>query len=156
DGIVARDSNRRMELVGLLPQTEQLLPRSCSIPWLREATYADGQRLVCTEDQRAGPASGNHQGFFPGQDLRHSCSACIGLLLDPPLVYIGGLDFVGNSCSGQNEVPAFAARGEHKRAVAFPKHHHYAAGCRRRSASKLMTAAAVSSMERRVTSILGQ
>jgi hypothetical protein len=156
DGIVARDSNRRVQLMGLLPQAEQLLPCRCSIRWLGQAARADRQRLVGAEDQRAGPAGGNHQGFFPGKDLRHFCSARTGVLLDPPLVDIGRIDLVGNSCSGQNGMPAFAARGEHKRAAAFPERHCYAAGCRRRSASKLITAAAVSSIERRVTSILGQ
>src|SRR3954452_17093226 len=48
-----------------------------------------------------------------------------------------------------------ALRGKHERFGSEPERHQLAA-CRRRSVNSDITAAAVSSMERRVTSIIGQ
>ena len=47
-------------------------------------------------------------------------------------------------------------RSKHERLGGKPKHHDHATGCRRRSLKSRITAAAVSSIERLVTSIVGQ
>src|SRR4029079_5574925 len=73
-----------------------------------------------------------------------------------PFVDFSGNDVDRNPGTLQNGAPAIAFRREHQSSRGKPERHAHATGWRRRSARRLMTAAAVSSIERRVTSMLGQ
>src|SRR5213082_3079047 len=135
--------------MGVTAQSRELATRLGAVGRLGKATLAQRQGLVGAQHQAARTASGDgarllackHRGEFARVLLRAA-------LLDRPLVDVSGLDRDGNSGIAQDRMPARALRREHQRFAGEPK--------RRRSARKLMTAAAVSSIERRVTSMLDQ
>ena len=68
-----------------------------------------------------------------------------------------GRDLERNARRREQRPPRCAARRQHQRLGGEPQRHRLTApGCRRRSPRSASTAAAVSSIERRVTSIIGQ
>src|SRR6185437_14786097 len=72
------------------------------------------------------------------------------------LVDIGGPDLEAQPGGGENLAANVALRRQHQRLRSEPERHGQAPGARRRSVKSRITAAAVSSIERRVTSIIGQ
>src|ERR1700719_4062843 len=57
--IIARDRNRRVQLMRSMPQKRELLPRSRPARRFGEPALADRQRLIGTQNQRTGTAGGN-------------------------------------------------------------------------------------------------
>src|SRR5215468_10776304 len=122
-----------MKLMRSAAQRLELRARASAVAGFRKPPLAERQSLVGAQYQPAGKASGNRSRLLPRQQRGEFARiAPRAPLLDRPLVDIGRLDLDRNSGIAQ------------------------ATGWRRRSARKLITAAAVSSIERRVTSMLGQ
>ena len=147
-----------MQRVRLSAQDLELLARGRAIGRLGEPALPERQRLIGAEHQPARLLHRHGQRLLPRQQRRDRAGigkARVGF--DAALVDIGGQHLDRDARALQQRAPARALGGEHKRLIGKPERHDaYATGCRRRSVSRLSTAAAVSSIERRVTSMLGQ
>ena len=142
----------------VLPRKHLSCSRAASRSAGLEKRCAERQRLVGAEHQPARLLRRHGMRLFAGQQQRDIAGIGeAGACLDPALVDIGRQHLDRNARRFQQRSPRRALRGQHQRPIGKPERHEaQATGCRRRSASSFSTAAAVSSIERRVTSINGQ
>jgi len=149
---VAHDADRRDQLVAFAAQGEKLDACCCKIAGLSNHTPSADQHLIGADHQTAGMAAGDMQALRLGEGGRAFRGGST-------LGAEGGLDLVlvdrrrrggeGDAGIAQQRPPRRARGGKDERwgaSVSSP--------CRR--ASSLRIAAAVSSIERRETSITGQ
>ena len=154
---VAYNRKRRVQLMGAAAKTGELLAGKNSIRRFREPAFTERKRLVGAKNIGSGEAAGDGERLFPGEQLCNLAGVPCGCLqFDRALVDVGGLDDVRNSCCGQESVPDGAAGGEDQRGSPTPQLHVSKRELAAPFASRLRNAAAVSSMERRVTSMLRQ
>ena len=153
----AHDGDRSVELVALTTESRELSPCSHAIRRLGKPTITQRQGLVRSEHQAAELAGGNCLGLLAGEQRCHpACVPDERALLDAALIDIRWCNLDRNTGVAQQCVSDSASRRENERMIVEPKRHIHATECRRRSVRRLSTAAAVSSIERRVTSMLGQ
>ena len=153
---VAHDRDRRMEHMHLPAQQLELVPRRGPIDRLGEAALPERQRLVRAEHK---PTRRRHgQRLLPRQQGRNASGiAQTGLGLNRAFVDISGNHLDRDAGTLKQGSTAHALGCQQQRLIGKPEcHDDQTTGCRRRSASSLSTAAAVSSIEQRVTSMLGQ
>ncbi len=146
-----------MQRMSLPAQRLELRARAVAAGRLGEALLAERQRLVGAEHQAGGQPHGDGARFFARQQCRDFARvAGRSAGLDAALVDVGRLRLDRNAGIRQHQAPHLALGSEHQRLRGKPERHRHPAGARRRSVRRLSTAAAVSSIERRVTSIDGQ
>ncbi len=140
-----------------MPESDvELLARRRDRRGLGEAAVAERERLIGAEHQHAGTAARDRECFLAGKQLRDFLGRGAGMRrLHYALIDIGRIDLDRNAGRFQERAAHLALRGEHERRTA-PQVHGPTAATRRRSCRSEATAAAVSSIERRVTSIDGQ
>ena len=156
---VAHQRHRRMQRVRLAAQRPQLLGGAGPVGRLVEALVAERQRLVGAEHQPAGLLRRHRVGLrarqqsAPPPPRRAPASRFQRALVD-----MRRPDLEAQTGRRQQLAAHVALRGEHQRLSASQSGMTslYAPARRRRSASSRITAAAVSSIERRVTSMIGQ
>ena len=147
------------QFMGLAAQFQKLRARGVAIRRLGKPLAAERQRLVGAEHQPPRHASPKPPSLFRARasiaTLRGSLAAAF--LLDPALVDIGRHDFDRQARGLQNVRRTSLFEASTSGSEQQPERHDdQATGCRRRSARSLSTAAAVSSIERRDTSINSQ
>src|SRR5260221_9327746 len=154
----ANGADRRDELMTLAAQAKELRARRRAIPRLVEPIPFADQQLVGADDEIAGMAAGDAHRLRLGEGIGTvGGGAPLGLEggLDLALVDGGELDAEGEAGVAHQLGPHRAGRGEDQRqGPVRGRGAHSSVPCRR--ASSLRIDAAVSSIERRDTSITGQ
>src|SRR5215471_16760768 len=146
-----------MQLMRASAERAQLLVCGSAISRLGEARATERECLIGADDKAARKTNGDDLCLFPRQQLRRLARTHWPRpLLDTALIDVGDSDLDRYSCCLKHCPPCGTARGQHQRIGRQPERHRQLATCRRLSASSAITAAAVSSIERRVTSISGQ
>src|SRR4051794_34522714 len=146
-----------MQLVRLSTEGHKLRPRSPPIGRFTEDSVSQRQGLVGAKHDTARLARRHSARFFARQKFRDRFwRSHLGALFKSTLVNVGGYTFQGDPGVFEPRAPHRTLGGQNQRLLRTPERHGQATGCRRRSASSLSTAAAVSSIDRRVTSISGQ
>src|SRR5262249_40511598 len=156
DRTAAKDRNRGVQGMGSAAEKPELNARRCGIRRFREDAVAQCKRLVSSQNQSI-RVERRYRGRLCACQFHCDCPRVPNTRarLDLPLVDIGRRDFHRNAGPQQKIAPDFASRCEQEGLATRPKLHQET-GWRRRSARSFMTAAAVSSIERRVTSMAGQ
>src|SRR5215469_1633926 len=144
-------------MVGLASQHHELLASGNTIAGLIETTFFERKRLVGAHDDAVPYKLRHCCCLLPRQQHGHFRGAmAAGTGFHDSFVHIRDADLNRNARSFQHGPPGRAARRKYKRLIVAPQRHHPSAGNRRRSTSRAIMAAAVSSIERLVTSISGQ
>src|SRR5215510_8814586 len=145
-----------MQLMRLAGKHAQLRAGGRKINGFVEASLAQHQSLIGAKHQPSGHHGGHCARLRARQQRRHIAGCAHGSgLLDRALIDIGWAHLDWNAGCFQERTPWRTLRCQDQWLFGQPE-RHYATGRRRRSVSSLSTAAAVSSIERRVTSIEGQ
>ncbi len=148
--------NGRMQLMRLAGKRLQLRAYSRNVSGFIKAPLTQNQSLIGAEHQPTRHADRNGVCLLARQQCGHVTSRIRnGGAFNRTFVDVSGADLDRNSGRFQERTPWRALRCQHQRLVSEPERHH-TTGRRRRSVSRLSTAAAVSSIDRRVTSIEGQ
>src|ERR1700761_5945691 len=136
--------------MGLARQLEQQGTQRRQIMTLAYHFRSQGQNRVPAQDRVARTAPGHHDGFLFGQrsgDCDRIAALGDQIVHQRSLVEAGGSDGESNAGSAQQGLARGTGGGQDQPAHAFFS---------RLSVSRFITAAAVSSIERRETSICGQ
>src|ERR1700738_1106534 len=145
-----------MQFVGTARKRAQLLGGLRAAGRFAEQPLAEAECLVGANDIFAHLARRHRKRFLAGQkcgDVARRCEA--GSLLHGPLINVSGNSFEGNAGGGQQHLPRAALRRKYQLVFAAPQRHS-ASRCRCRSPYSFRIAAAVSSIDRRVTSSSAQ
>ena len=158
--VVPRDADRRMEFMRPPGQRGELRGGARSVGGLGKQFFAQRQRLVGAEDEAARLLRGDPKRLLAGEfarDCRPAGARRAQRRLEGALVDHGVAGLERNARRPKQRAARGALRGEEKRRPAAPERAHVAemnfSLC---SLCRSMIAAAVSSIDRRVTSIVGQ
>jgi hypothetical protein len=123
---------------------------------LAEKPCPQCERLIRADDELAGMPARYRAGFLAGQQRGNLAGGCqAGGLLYAPLVDVGGNGLEIDTGIGEQQLPGAALRRQDQRKFAAPERHS-GSRCRCLSVNNFRIAAAVSSIDRRVTSSCAQ
>src|SRR5882672_9455027 len=143
-----------MQIMSLPGQRHELFAGTGAIARFVETPVFERKRLVRTDDNALWHQAGDRFCFFAGQQRgRLGGTADSGSSFNGTLIQIRNAHFNRNARGFQHGAAGWAAGSKHKGLIALPEGHHPSAWTRRRSASSAIMAAAVSSIDRLVTSI---
>jgi len=141
--------------MALAGQRAQLLGRLRAAGRLAEETFAERQRLVRADDKLPGCRADTESAFSrarseaisPGAERPEACCTARSSISPSRLEADAGI--------GQQRLPRATSRSQDQRSFSAPERHS-ASRCRCLSVNSFKTAAAVSSIDRRVTSSSAQ